>query len=158
MQQVLFTREECEKIKQGIRTSPAGGKDDLWYRKYEEFLILDREILDLVLEKIKVFGVYKLREGRVLRYEQGCFFNLHTDAYDEQPHRYKTIVIQLSDEEDYKGGKMLFGDDVLGRKIGTAAIFDSTTIHGMELIESGTRYSFVIWLERQDLGIQKKLM
>ena len=157
MQKVLFTKEECKKIRESIKDSLAGGKDDLWYRKYEEFLILDREILDLVLEKIKVFGVDQLREGRILRYEEGCFFNLHADAYDEQPHRYRTIIIQLSNEEDYQGGKMLFGDDVLDKKIGTTAIFDSAILHGMEIIESGTRYSFVIWLERQDLGIQKKL-
>lgn len=158
MQLPLFTKEECEKIKQGIETSPAGGKDDLWYRKYEEFLILDREILDLVLEKVKFFGVQQLKEGRILRYEQGCFFDLHTDAYDEQPHRYKTIVIQLSEEKDYKGGKMVFGNEVLNRQVGTTAIFDSTTIHGMEIIESGTRYSFVIWLERKDLGFKKRML
>jgi predicted 2-oxoglutarate/Fe(II)-dependent dioxygenase YbiX len=158
MHNVLFTKEECEKIKRGIESSPAGSKDDLWYRKYEEFLILDREILDLVLEKIKVFGVYQLREGRILKYEKGCFFNLHTDTYDKHPDRYKTIIIQLSNEEDYRGGKVCFGDDILDKKIGTTAIFDSTTIHGMEIIESGTRYSFVIWLERQDLGIEKTLI
>jgi predicted 2-oxoglutarate/Fe(II)-dependent dioxygenase YbiX len=154
----MFTKEECEKIKQGIKTSLAGGKAIERGRKYEEFLILDREILDLVLEKIKVFGVHQLREGRILRYEEGCFFNLHTDTYDKHPDRYKTIIIQLSNEEDYLGGKMCFGDDILDKKIGTTVIFDSTTLHGMETIESGIRYSFVIWLERQDLGIQKKLI
>lgn len=158
MQKVLFTKEECKRIRESIKDSPAGGKDDLWYRKYEEFLILDREILDLVLDRLKIFEVQSVREGRVLRYEEGCFFSLHTDAYDEQPHRYKTIIIQLSNEEDYQGGKMLFGNEVLNKKIGTTAIFDSTTIHGMETIKSGTRYSFVIWLERQDLGVKKGLL
>lgn len=158
MNNVLFTKEECEKIKKGIETSPARTKDEFSYRKYEEFLILDREILDLILEKIKVFGVKQLREGRILKYETGCFFNLHTDAYDKHPNRYKTIIIQLSNEDDYIGGKMCFGDNILDKKIGTTAIFDSTTIHGMEIIESGTRYSFVIWLERKDLGIQKTLI
>jgi hypothetical protein len=96
MKKVLFTKEECEKIKQGIKTSLAGGKAIERGRKYEEFLILDREILDLVLEKIKVFGVHQLREGRILRYEEGCFFNLHTDTYDKHPDRYKTIIIQIN--------------------------------------------------------------
>lgn len=157
MQKVLFTKEECEKIKQGISTSPAGGKDDFYYRKYEEFLILDREILDLIFEKIKKLGVKQLKEGRILKYEKGCFFNLHKDRYDTHPYRYKTIVIQLSEEKDYEGGKMIFGNDILSKKIGTTIMFDSNTIHGMEMIESGVRYSFVIWLKRQDLVEEKTL-
>lgn len=157
MQKVLFTKEECEKIKQGIETSPAGGKDDFYYRKYEEFLILDREILDLIFEKIKKLGVKQLKEGRILKYEKGCFFNLHKDRYDTHPYRYKTIVIQLSEEKDYEGGKMIFGNDILSKKIGTTVIFDSNTIHGMEMIESGVRYSFVIWLERQDFIAEKTI-
>jgi predicted 2-oxoglutarate/Fe(II)-dependent dioxygenase YbiX len=158
MQKVLFTKEECKRIRESIKDSPAGGKDDLWYRKYEEFLILDREILDLVLDRLKIFEVQSVREGRVLRYEEGCFFDIHTDAYDEKPHRYKTVVIQLSDEKDYEGGKMVFGNDVLNREIGSTAFFDSSTLHGMEVIESGTRYSFVLWLERKDLGVKKGLL
>ena len=158
MQKVLFTKEECVKIRESIKSSPAGGKDDLWYRKYEEFLILDREILELVLNKIKVFGVHNIKEGRVLRYEKGCFFDIHTDTYDEQPHRYKTVVIQLSEETEYEGGKMIFGNDILSREIGSTAFFDSTTLHGMEIVKSGTRYSFVLWLEREDLGVKKALL
>ena len=158
MEKVIFTKEECEKIKQGIKTSLHGSNANEKARKYEEFLILDRKILDLVLEKIKVFGVHQLREGRILRYEEGCFFNLHTDTYDKHPNRYKTIIIQLSNEEDYRGGKTRFGDDILDKKMGTTIIFDSTTIHGMEIIESGIRYSFVIWLEKEDLGKQKELI
>jgi len=158
MQKVLFTKEECIKIRESIKNSPAGGKDDLWYRKYEEFLILDREILDLVLDRLKIFGVQTVREGRVLRYEKDCFFSIHADTYDERPHRYKTVVVQLSDEQEYKGGKMVFGNDTLSREIGSTAFFDSTTLHGMEIIESGTRYSFILWLERKDLGVKKSLL
>lgn len=158
MQKILFTKEECEKIKNSITDSPAGSKDDLWYRKYEEFLILDREILDLVLSKTKIFGIENIREGRILKYEPGCFFNIHKDAYDEHPNRYKTLIIQLSDENDYEGGKMVFGNDVLNKKIGSTTFFDSNILHGMEIIESGIRYSFVVWLERMDLVIKKNIL
>ncbi len=158
MQKILFTEAECIKIKESIKDSPAGTKDNFYYRKYEEFLILDREILDLVLSKTKIFGIENIREGRILKYEPGCFFNIHTDAYDKHPHRYKTLIIQLSDEKDYEGGKMIFGNDVLNKKIGNTAFFDSTTLHGMEIIESGIRYSFVVWLERKDLGIKKNIL
>jgi len=158
MQQILFTKKECKKILDGIKNSRAGGTDDVWYRKYQEFLILDREILDLVLEKVKIFGVKQIKQGRILKYEKGCFFNIHTDTYDEKPHRYKTIIIQLSDENEYEGGKVIVGDEVLSKHIGNTTIFDSTTLHGMEIIENGTRYSFIVWLERSDVGVYKNII
>ena len=51
--EVLFTKEECEFIKKGIDNSPAGTSSDDMHRRYEEFLILDDEILNLIFEKIK---------------------------------------------------------------------------------------------------------
>ena len=155
MQKVLFNKEECLLILDNIENSVGTSDLDIESRKYKEWLIVDNKILNLILEKLKVFGVENFKEGRILRYETGCFFDRHVDTWEKYPHRYKTIVIQLSDENDYEGGVMSFGEDIFNKKIGNTVIFEGTVKHGMEKVTSGTRYAFVIWLERSDFGIKK---
>lgn len=155
MQKILFNKEECETILKSIQKSVGNSVLDITDRKYQEWLIIDQDILNLILNKISIFGVKKIKEGRILKYDKGCFFNKHVDTWEKYPHRYKTVIIQLSDENDYVGGTMSYGDNVLNKKIGSTVIFDGTIIHGMEKIENGTRYAFVIWLERSDFGIKK---
>jgi|LakMenE18May11ns_1017448.scaffolds.fasta_scaffold9388830_2 predicted 2-oxoglutarate/Fe(II)-dependent dioxygenase YbiX len=155
MQKVLFNKEECLLIIDSIKNSVGTSDLDIESRKYKEWLIVDNKILNLILEKLKVFGVENFKEGRILRYETGCFFDRHVDTWEKYPHRYKTIVIQLSDENDYEGGVMSFGEDIFSKKIGNTVIFEGTIKHGMEKVTSGTRYAFVIWLERGDFGIKK---
>jgi len=157
-QKILFTKEECNLILSGIDKSIGTSELDLDDRKYKEWLINDSQILQLILNKITEFGVIKIKEGRILKYEKGCFFDNHVDTWEKYPHRYKTVVIQLSDESDYDGGIMTFGGIVFNKKIGSTAIFNGTTIHGMSPIESGIRYAFVIWLERDDFGIKKNVL
>lgn len=155
MQKVLFSKEECSFILEGIKESIGNSDFDIKDRKYKEWLIVDRNILDLILEKIKMFGVENIKEGRILRYDVGCFFDKHVDTWHKYPHRFKTVVIQLSDEFDYDGGKMTYGDTIFDKRIGNTVIFEGIVVHGMEKIISGTRYAFVIWLERDDFGIKK---
>ena len=152
--EVLFTKEECEFIKNGIQDSPAGTSSDDIHRRYEEFLILDVKILDLIFEKIKKYGVKKIKEGRVLCYKKGCFFNMHTDAYVGKTHRYKTVLIQLSDENDYEGGELIIENKIMDKKIGTTVMIDATVLHGMKVLKNGVRFSFVIWLDREDMGLK----
>ena len=156
--EVLFTKEECEFIKNGIKESPAGTSSNETHRKYEEFLILDIKILDLVFEKIKKYGIKKIKEGRVLCYNEGCFFNMHTDAYVGKLHRYKTVLIQLSDENDYEGGELMIEEKIMDKKIGTTVMIDATTLHCMKVLRKGIRYSFVIWLDREDMGIKNNII
>lgn len=151
--EVLFTKEECEFIKKGIENSPAGTSSDDMHRRYEEFLILDDEILNLIFEKIKNFGVKKIKEGRILCYKKGCFFNMHTDAYVGKLHRYKTVLIQLSDEHEYEGGELIIENKIMDKKIGTTVMIDATVLHGMKVLKNGVRFSFVIWLDREDMGL-----
>lgn len=158
MQKLLFDDNECDLILKGLENSIIGPVENKWYRKYEEFLILDKNILELILDKIKIFGVKKIKDGRILKYEKGSFTVLHEDTTEKKPHRYKTVIIQLSSEKDYEGGNMIFGNEILSKKRGTTAIFDSKTLHGLELIEFGVRYSFVIWLDREDMGISKGII
>ena len=158
MQKVMFTSEECDIIINGIENHQGTTNYDIDDRKYKEWLILNEDILNLILEKLKIIGVKKIKEGRVLKYEKGGFFDEHTDTFEKYPHRYKTVIIQLSDENEYKGGTMTFGDEILNKEIGNTAIFLGTTIHSMKKIEEGIRYAFVIWLERNDFDLKKALL
>lgn len=158
MQKVLFNKEECLLIIDNIKNSVGTSDLDIESRKYKEWLIVDNKILNLILEKLKVFGIEKIKEGRILKYEEGCFFNEHVDTWEKYPHRYKTVIIQLSDETDYGGGELKFGNQILSKKIGTTTIFEGTILHGMSPITNGVRYVFVIWLERHDFGIKKVLV
>jgi predicted 2-oxoglutarate/Fe(II)-dependent dioxygenase YbiX len=158
MQKVLFTEKECSLILDSIKNSVGTSSYDMIDRKYQEWLIVDRNVLDFILNKVKIFGVQKIKEGRILKYEEGSFFDDHIDTHEIHPHRYKTIIIQLSDETDYDGGELKFGNEILSKKIGYSTMFEGTVIHGMKPITKGIRYVFVMWLERADFGIKKALV
>lgn len=158
MQKILFSKKDCKFILSGIDTSLHGTVLNEHDRKYQEWLILDRNILDFILKKINIFNVVNIKEGRILRYNTGGFFKQHLDTWWKYPHRLKTICIQLSDGSDYTGGVMTVDNSVFDRKIGNTIIFDGTQSHGMELITHGTRYVFVIWLDRDDMGIVKNIL
>jgi predicted 2-oxoglutarate/Fe(II)-dependent dioxygenase YbiX len=158
MQKILFSREECSTILSSISQNVGSSSLDLIDRKYKEWLIVDSDILNLITNKLSIFNVRNIKEGRILKYDIGCFFNKHVDMWEKYPHRYKTVIIQLSDSNEYEGGIMKFGTETLNKNIGNVAIFSSDIEHGMEMIKSGTRYAFVVWLERDDFGIQKGLL
>lgn len=158
MQQVLFSKEECKYILSSIESSPASTSLQEHDRKYREWLIVDRTVLNFILSKLIRFKVANIKEGRILRYETGGFFDQHKDTWWKYPHRLKTVCIQLSDSTDYEGGVMTVGGEVFSKNIGNTIIFNGTTSHGMELITSGTRYVFVIWLDREDMGIVKNIL
>jgi hypothetical protein len=158
MQKILFTKNECELILGGITNSIAGTTYTLSNRNYKEWLITDSDIINLILNKIKIFGVINIKEGRILKYEIGGLFDTHVDTYDKHPHRYKTVIIQLSDSDTYDGGELVIGNEVISKEIGNTVIFSGLIPHSMSVVKNGFRYSFVIWLERNDFGIHKEII
>ena len=158
MESVLFTKDECSIILNGIENNEEYSLLNIDDRKYEEWLIVDKSILDMVLNKLKRFGITSIKEGRILKYDKGCFFKKHVDTWEKYPHRYKTIIVQLSNGDSYEGGNMMYGDVILGKEIGNTVMFEGTLPHSMGEITSGIRYAFVIWLERNDFGINKTLL
>lgn len=158
MQKILFNKNECEFILSGIDNSIADTTYTLSNRNYKEWLISEPIVLNLILSKIKIFNANNIKEGRILKYEVGGVFDTHVDTYDKYPHRYKTIIIQLSDSNTYEGGVLIIGNESISKEIGNTIIFSGTTPHSMGVIKKGFRYSFVIWLERDDFGIQKEII
>ena len=156
-QEVLFTHEECDEILNSVN-------EDNWtnslingYTKSENYKpnvrtcieqnIRESIICDMVLFKCKPLGIASLPSFKIIKYTKGSFFKKHVDrTNDNYQYRLKTIVIQLSNPEDYKGGDLIVGDVVSTRERGNCIIFDSGCEHEVTLLEKGNRYSVVIWL------------
>lgn len=89
-------------------------------------------------------------------YEVGDHYNWHVDVNWEDPYMYDrkiSIVIILSDPEEYEGGALRFKLGVGGLPFednppkGTVITFPSYLRHKVEPITKGNRTSIVMWAE-----------
>ena len=86
-------------------------------------------------------------------YSEGDFYSWHQDdtlASEDILVRKLSIVVQLSDPEEYEGGNLeLLGvfdqKYIVPRTKGTIIIFDSRTRHRVTKVRSGHRRSLVGW-------------
>lgn len=88
------------------------------------------------------------------RYSEDYFFDTHVDMggkNDPKYERLKTLIINLSDENEYSGGELIIKDKLMSKKIGDAHFFDSNIRHELKKITNGIRYSLVLWLKKQHL-------
>lgn len=91
---------------------------------------------------------------RILRYGTGGKYKWHVDhGQGVAARRRISIVVQLSAEKDYTGGGLLFrtrGGIYEAPKLqGTVVVFPSKrTIHALQPVSSGIRYSAVLWLSQ----------
>lgn len=86
------------------------------------------------------------------KYAVGEFYDPHVDTFKlEDNMRKLSIVIQLSDPEDYEGGEFVFvdGDEETiptnFDKRGSILVFPSFLMHQVKPVTSGTRHSIVSW-------------
>ena len=72
----------------------------------------------------------------------GKLIKFHTDV------NQKTLQVSLNDDSEYVGGRLVFlnssGIHTPVRKAGTVTIHDNTIVHGVSLLESGTRYGLFL--------------
>ena len=160
-QQVLFTPEECDKL-------ISYGKDFRTVGIYKQpettITMIDehQELYEMLNSKfvsntIKKFPLY----FKLLRYHEGVYFNLHKDS-DGKDDRRKTIIVQLSDPEDYEGGVLILkglNESIeADRTRGNVIIYPATTFHQVSKVTSGIRYVLVTWLESQHLNLTKTII
>lgn len=93
---------------------------------------------------------YTKYEGSV-----GGHYNWHSDIGESVSHRKLSLIVQLSDEEEYDGGLVQFN---IGHKIldlpktkGSVFIFPSFLLHRVNPIVDGTRRSLVSWITGPNL-------
>lgn len=94
-------------------------------------------------------------EMQYTTYETGQYYNWHQDAgleaLDDESCRKLSIILQMSNPEDYEGGEVQFLNEtgklyLAPKKKGTLIIFDSRTKHRVKKIHSGVRKSLVGWV------------
>jgi predicted 2-oxoglutarate/Fe(II)-dependent dioxygenase YbiX len=118
---------------------------------------------NLILGKVKEFGIKTLPNYFIiLKYDKNQEFKRHNDTGIDYPNRFKTLIIQLSNETDYDGGELCIfhnGKTIISSKeIGNVIIFDSSIDHCANKIEDGIRYSMVFWLSIDNFGLNKSLI
>ena len=173
IQKKLFTQNECEYFKslsnnKTFEQSKILGKNNEFitsdYRSSKEVKIETNLYLsNIILEKIKELGVKTLPEHFViLKYDKNEEVKRHNDVALSDPDRYKTLIIQLSNETDYEGGELcIFHNDEIitsSKEVGNVIMFDSSIDHLANKIKTGTRYSLVFWLSIDNFGLTKSLI
>ena len=161
-QEVLFTHEECDEILNSvnednwIKSQIVSIDGNISYHKSStrtcvEQQITEPTICDIILSKCKPIGMLKLPFFKIIKYTKGSFFVKHVDRGERHSYRLKSISIQLSNPEDYKGGDLIVKDVISSRERGNCIIFDSGVEHEVTLIKKGIRYSVIIWLNSETL-------
>ena len=83
-------------------------------------------------------------------YEEGDFFNWHTDGYTSDAYDERKLSISLLLTDDYEGGELEFELKpqmyIKKPKAGSAIIFPSWLPHRVKPIKSGKRVSLVAWM------------
>lgn len=88
------------------------------------------------------------------QYNPGEYYNWHTDGgitTDDQVQRKLSIILQLSDPNEYTGGEVqLMNEDgslmILPKVRGSIIVFDSRSKHRVRKVETGQRKSLVGWV------------
>lgn len=167
-----FTDEECDKIVELAKdleshdatTFGGSGSDGRKTRiswipdSGEEFSELHTKMRAYCLEANKQWGVSlsNLPPIQFTQYKDvGHKYDWHHDinwSRDDGLHRKISIVVQLSDEDDYEGGDFSFRyipqpDAEEIRKRGTVLVFLPYHYHMVSEITKGSRNSLVGWFE-----------
>lgn len=117
------------------------------YDKLSEFL-KDEYPLNIV-DELEFLYLHEFKEGMK--------FTKHIDR-DRDCSWYMIIGATLNSE--FTGGELLLynPNDVIADKLGEVYLMDSNREHEVTEVISGTRYSFVIFLTKKDLGIDKSII
>ena len=169
---VEFSKEDCEKII-GLTSELKGTyrdvnltnidrpRDKISYTFYNITRnknvnrifdrITDYIVHDLGLEVMKPFEVIHLH-----KYDVGNEFEKHRDIY--YPNQVLNIGVCLND--GYVGGDfILYGPkEILPKKAGVIYSFKNTREHEITKIESGNRYSLIIFLNKDNVETKINLI
>ena len=133
------------------------------YRKaleydYNENWLKDKIEFIVKVANQKIFNYdlnYKLEPIKVLKYKVDDNYDWHPDfGRGEESTRKLSIIVQLSDSNEYEGGNLEFGLTTKEnntflkgtRKKGTIIIFNSMLIHRIRPVKLGVRYSLLTWV------------
>ncbi|MDH5490229.1 MAG: 2OG-Fe(II) oxygenase [Rhodospirillaceae bacterium] len=165
-----FTPTECRQLTDLFKTIDAtngglvAGRFDqkvrqssiVWLPENKELAWVEKRIANITAEANRQDFNYAL-EGfeeqlQIAAYGQNHYYDWHIDRGKGSVagRRKLTISVQLSDPEQYIGGALEINADghpfQSPRDQGTAIVFSANTLHRVEPIINGTRYSLVAWV------------
>jgi predicted 2-oxoglutarate/Fe(II)-dependent dioxygenase YbiX len=171
---ILFSKDECQFLRKLVKDNDFKQSkvissntnkvlQNVYRTSTECILKIDEDLRVFLLKKLNPLGVKTLPdEFSVLRYEKNQEFKIHTDSDINRPEIYKTIIIQLSDDDEYTGGELCVflnkNKFVASKKIGNVIIFNSSLEHCANKIEKGTRHSMVLFLQKCDFDVSNNLI
>jgi predicted 2-oxoglutarate/Fe(II)-dependent dioxygenase YbiX len=172
----FLSKSECDeliqKYKNELTLLPAEVSDYDPNRKFRKSKVgfidtlgdLDKKITDVLTNNIKVpkHDVSKLGPYQFTEYNEGDFFDWHTDANKNvYSDRFASVVIQLNDE--YEGGDLELKDNKgnkieINQKVGKLYVFPSTMKHRVSEVIKGVRYSLVNWVKLNKQNYKQELL
>lgn len=167
---VIFSKEECEYIKSFYNLyTEIDGMDvhtlngiPLKFRKGSsaKFVVIDNsELKHFLLEKLKPLKVTNIPTIKIMKYGKGGSLAKHQDFSKYGVDIiYKTLLVQLSESTDYIGGDLIVENTPQSRVIGSVSSISPTAEHEVTILESGERYSLVLFLYESDFDIQKTII
>ena len=166
----MFSKEECEYIKSfyNLYKEVDGGDTHtlngipIKFRKGSsaKFVTIDNsELNNFLLEKLKPIKVKHIPTIKIMKYGKGGKLAKHQDFSKYGVDIiYKTLLVQLSESTDYIGGDLVVENTPQSRVIGSLTTISPTDVHEVTTLESGERYSLVLFLYESDFDIQKTML
>ena len=162
----IFGNSHPTKNTNGKRAELVGltGSEVRDYRRANQFEFNNDEIIQKIINVTRTANQLHFNYDinwdsyesfKLLKYEKGDGYGWHPDfGQGKESTRKLSIIVQLSDSDDYDGGDLEFAittkddDDFVKatRKKGSIIIFNPLIVHRITPIISGTRYSMVGWI------------
>lgn len=122
-------------------------------RQVDIIEIGDQSVKDLLFKTAQEYNdgmdITHIGEVHLLRYNTGGKFIWHSDVLEKKEHQRKlTMVIQLSEPENYEGGKLQIAGVGMEpfRNLGDLVIFPSNMRHRVTPVTKGVRYALITWI------------
>lgn len=146
--EVLFTPEECEQIKSFAigeyvdSLLSINGGELKHHPDYDS-----GQQADVDLEQLNELFFSKnlpvVEWAKLIRYEAPEFYTEHSDCTLEEMHTYKTIVVWLSDPNQYAGGDYQLRETKLDRSQGNVLQKQSWLRNQITPVEAGTVFYLI---------------
>lgn len=167
-----FSKEQCESVlslwdeKQALKALTGASEDCLlthqesekrqsriqWINYSEETRWIFEKLCGLAFDvndaryKFQLNGF--VEPLQLTEYREGDHYDWHTDGGEGKfSTRKLSLVVQLSDENDYTGGELqVLQHRITEKEQGTVLFFPSYSAHKVHPVTSGLRYSLVAWI------------
>ena len=170
-----FTEEECDKIVEfgkqkqlSSATINVNTTDTAWRRSAINWISEKEQPwlyskLEYIIQQLNgqyynfdLWGFHEDLQFTIYKEENAGFYDWHVDSFssvinniDQRLPRKLSVVVQLSDPEDYEGGTLCVNSGRIQsapKAKGTVIAFPSYMLHKVNPVTKGRRYSLVMWV------------